>query len=98
MKACKVDEQQLAEWIDGASGAIRYLGPAITERLAQKILAAEKRTGQPKLLCWINRMMGEQETLQSAPDHDRQDIPAPGSQAPSEVVPVSPQSPLTAAC
>ena len=46
MKACKVDEQQLAEWIDGSTGAIRYLGPAITERLAQKILAAEKRTGE----------------------------------------------------
>ena len=46
MKACKVDEEQLAAWIDGASGAIRYLGPAITERLAQKILAAEKRTGE----------------------------------------------------
>ena len=46
MKACKVDEEKLAEWIDGATGAIRYLGPAITERLAQKILAAEKRTGE----------------------------------------------------
>ncbi len=46
MKACKVDEQQLVEWIDGSTGAIRYLGPAITERLAQKILVAEKRTGE----------------------------------------------------
>ena len=46
MKACKIDEEQLAEWIDGSKGSIRYLGPAITERLAQKILAAEKRTGQ----------------------------------------------------
>ena len=46
MKACKVDEEQLAAWIDGATGTIRYLGPAITERLAQKILAAEKRTGE----------------------------------------------------
>ncbi len=46
MKACKVDEEKLAEWIDGATGAIRYLGPAVTERLAQKILAAEKRTGE----------------------------------------------------
>ena len=46
MKACKVDEEQLAEWIDGSTGAIRYLGPAITDALAQKILAAEKRTGQ----------------------------------------------------
>ena len=46
MKACKVDERQLAEWIDGSTGAIRYLGPAITERLARKILAAEKRTGE----------------------------------------------------
>ena len=46
MKACKVDEKQLAEWIDGATGAIRYLGPAITERLARKILDAEQRTGQ----------------------------------------------------
>ncbi len=46
MKACKVDEYQLAEWIDGSTGAIRYLGPAITERLAQKILAAGKRTGE----------------------------------------------------
>ena len=45
MKACKIDEERLAEWIDGSKGAIRYLGPAITERLAQKILAAEKRTG-----------------------------------------------------
>ena len=45
MKACKVDEEQLAAWIDGATGTIRYLGPAITQRLAQKILAAEKRTG-----------------------------------------------------
>ena len=40
MKACKVDEEKLAEWIDGATGAIRYLGPAVTEKLAQKILAA----------------------------------------------------------
>lgn len=47
MKACKVDEQKLAEWIDGATGAIWYLGPAITEKLAQRILAAEKRTGEP---------------------------------------------------
>ncbi|MCY4503965.1 MAG: hypothetical protein OXE57_20765 [Alphaproteobacteria bacterium] len=46
MKACKVDEEQLAAWIDGATGMIRYLGPAITERLARKILAAEKRTGE----------------------------------------------------
>ena len=46
MKACKVDEERLAEWIDGATGAIRYLGPAVTERLAQKLLAAEKRTGE----------------------------------------------------
>lgn len=46
MKACKVDEEQLAEWIDGATGAVRYLGPAITERIARKIIAAEKRTGQ----------------------------------------------------
>ena len=46
MKACKVDERQLAEWIDGATGAIRYLGPAITEDVARRILAAEKRTGQ----------------------------------------------------
>lgn len=46
MQACKVDEEQLAEWIDGSTGAIRYLGPAITERLAQKILSAERRTGQ----------------------------------------------------
>ncbi len=46
MKACKVDEEQLAAWIDGATGTIRYLGPAVTERLAQKILAAEKRTGE----------------------------------------------------
>jgi len=46
MKACKVDEEMLAEWIDGATGAIRYLGPAITERIALKITAAEKRTGQ----------------------------------------------------
>ena len=46
MKACKVDEKQLAEWIDSATGAIRYLGPAITEKLARKILVAEKRTGQ----------------------------------------------------
>ena len=45
MKACKVDEEQLAAWIDGATGTIRYLGPAITEKLARKILAAEKRTG-----------------------------------------------------
>ena len=45
MKACKVDERQLAEWIDGSTGAIRYLGPAITRILAQKLLAAEKRTG-----------------------------------------------------
>ena len=46
MKACKVDETQLADWIDGATGAIRYLGPAITPELARRILAAEKRTGQ----------------------------------------------------
>ena len=46
MKACKVDEKQLAEWIDGATAAIRYLGPAITEDVARRILAAEKRTGQ----------------------------------------------------
>ena len=46
MKACKVDEEKLAGWIDGATGAIRYLGPALTEKLAQKILAAEKRTGE----------------------------------------------------
>ena len=45
MKACKVDEEQLAAWIDGATGTIQYLGPAITQRLAHKILAAEKRTG-----------------------------------------------------
>ena len=45
MKSCKVDERQLAEWIDGATGAIRYLGPAITEELARRMLAAEKRTG-----------------------------------------------------
>ena len=45
MKACKVDEEQLAKWIDGATGAVRYLGPAITERIARKIIAAEKRTG-----------------------------------------------------
>ena len=153
MKACKVDEEQLAGWIDGATGAIRYLGPAITERLAQKILAAEKRTGQRnhvvielddemdrsgygqtagvrtlhdegatiqcraglrvaaltapgigvvwspiaervdpiervsvngiwmegreqrELLRWISRMMGEQATLQSAPDRDQQGHP-----------------------
>ena len=159
MKACKVDEEQLAGWIDGATGAIRYLGPAITERLAQKILAAEMRTGQRnhvvielddemdrsgygqtagvrtlhdegatiqrraglrvaaltapgigvvwspiaervdpiervsvngiwmegreqrELLRWISRMMGEQATLQSAPDRDQQDIPAPCPQA-----------------
>ena len=46
MKACKVDEEQLAAWIDGATGTIQYLGPAITQRLAHKILAAEKRTGE----------------------------------------------------
>ena len=46
MKACKVDEKQLADWIDGTTGAIRYLAPAITEELARRILAAEKRTGQ----------------------------------------------------
>jgi len=46
MRACRVDEQRLAEWIDGATGPIRYLGPAITETIAQKIIAAEKRTGQ----------------------------------------------------
>ena len=46
MKSCKVNEKQLAEWIDGATGAIRYLGPAITEELARRMLAAEKRTGQ----------------------------------------------------
>ena len=46
MQACKVDEERLAGWIDGATGAIRYLGPALTEKLAQKILAAEKRTGE----------------------------------------------------
>lgn len=46
MKACKVNEEKLAEWIDSATGAIRYLGPAVTEKLAQKILAAEKRTGE----------------------------------------------------
>ena len=46
MKACKVDEAQLTEWIDGAMGSIRYLGPAITPELARRILAAEKRTGQ----------------------------------------------------
>lgn len=46
MKACKVDENTLGEWIDGATGAIRYLGPAITDGLARKLLAAEKRTGQ----------------------------------------------------
>ena len=45
MKACKVDESQLARWIDGATGAIRYLGPAITEGLARKILDAQRRTG-----------------------------------------------------
>jgi len=155
MKACKVDEQKLAEWIDSATGAIRYLGPAITEKLAQRILAAEKRTGKPshvvielddemdrcgygrtagvrtlhdegttilrrarglrvaalsapgiavvwspiaervdpidpvavngiwmegseqrELLCWISRMMGEQETSQSVPDLGWRDIPA----------------------
>lgn len=41
MKACKVDDEKLAEWIDGATGAIPYLGPAVTEKLSQKILAAE---------------------------------------------------------
>ncbi len=46
MKACKVDEEQLAKWIDTASGSIRYLAPAITENLAHKICAAEKRTGE----------------------------------------------------
>lgn len=163
MKACKVDEEKLAEWIDGATGAIRYLGPAITERLAQKILAAEKRTGershvvvdlddemdrcgygqtagvrtlhderatiqrqtglrvaalsapgigvvwspiaervdpidrvsvngiwmegpeQRELLCWISRMMGEQETSQSVPDLGRRDIPASRSEATYEL-------------
>ena len=162
MKACKVDEDSLAKWIDGATGAIRYLGPAVTEKLAQKILAAEKRTGecshvvidlddemdrcgygqtsgvrtlqdegatlhrraglrvaaltapgigvvwspiakrvdpidrvsvngiwmegpeQRELLCWISRMMGEQETSQSVPDLGRRDIPASDSQTTCE--------------
>ena len=46
LKACKVDESQLSKWIDDAKGAIQYLGPAITENLANRILLAEQRTGQ----------------------------------------------------
>ncbi len=46
MKACKVDENQLGEWIDKASGSIRYIAPAITEKLAHQICAAQKRTGE----------------------------------------------------
>ncbi len=46
MRACKVDEQQLATWIDGSTGAIRYLAPAITERLARKLVEAQRRTGE----------------------------------------------------
>ncbi len=46
MRACKVDEDQLAKWIDQASGSIRYLAPGITEKLANKICAAGDRTGE----------------------------------------------------
>lgn len=46
MKACRVDEEKLAKWVDSATGAVRHLAPAITEKLAQKILAAERRTGE----------------------------------------------------
>lgn len=46
MQTCKVDERQLGDWIDKASGSIRYVAPAITDNLAHKICAAEKRTGE----------------------------------------------------
>ena len=46
MQTCKVDERQLGDWIDKASGSIRYVAPAITDSLAHKICAAEKRTGE----------------------------------------------------
>ena len=46
MRACKVDERQLGEWIDAATGTIRYMGPGLTEGVAEKLIAAEKRTGQ----------------------------------------------------
>lgn len=46
MRACKVDERQLGEWIDAATGTIRYLGPGLAEAVAEKLVAAERRTGQ----------------------------------------------------
>lgn len=49
MKACEVDEQKLAEWIDGATGAIWYLGPAITEKLAQRNLPPRSVRANPAM-------------------------------------------------
>ena len=46
MQTCKVDDKQLGDWIDKATGSIRYVAPAITDNLAHKICAAEKRTGE----------------------------------------------------
>ncbi|MCY4265589.1 MAG: hypothetical protein OXE78_12150 [Gammaproteobacteria bacterium] len=45
MRTCKVDEEQLAYWVDKARGRILYLGPAISKCIALKISEAGKRTG-----------------------------------------------------
>ena len=46
MRACKVDEKILGEWIENAKDEIWYLAPAIKSSLAQKIIDADLRTGK----------------------------------------------------
>ena len=44
MKFCNVHEENLVEWIEGSTNAITYIGPAISDSLARKIIEAEIRT------------------------------------------------------